>query len=90
MKRILLSLAIVTLAGSVAALGSTGAFFSDTETSLGNTFTAGAIDLKIDNTSYYNGAATSGTSWDLRDLTIEKFFNFLAVLPASSCSWPRR
>ncbi|OGG48473.1 hypothetical protein A3G63_01220 [Candidatus Kaiserbacteria bacterium RIFCSPLOWO2_12_FULL_52_8] len=81
MKRILLSLAIVTLAGSVAALGSTGAFFSDTETSLGNTFTAGAIDLKIDNTSYYNGAATSGTSWDLRDLTIEKFFNFLDLKP---------
>ena len=28
---------------------------SDTETSSGNTFSAGAIDLKIDNDSYYNG-----------------------------------
>ena len=35
--------------------GATGAFFSDTETSQGNTFTAGAIDLLVDNESYYNG-----------------------------------
>lgn len=33
----------------------TGAFFSDTETSTGNTFQAGAIDLKIDNECHYNG-----------------------------------
>jgi len=54
MKRILLSLGMIVFIGGVVA-GATGAFFSDTETSSGNTFTAGAIDLKIDSTSHYNG-----------------------------------
>lgn len=42
----------------VAAIvvGGTGAFFSDTETSTGNVFTAGAIDLKIDSEQHYNNA----------------------------------
>lgn len=55
MPRIILSLAIVLGAVGVIASGATGAFFSDSETSTGNTFAAGAIDLKIDNDSYYNG-----------------------------------
>ena len=40
----------------VAALswGATGAFFSDSETSTGNTFTAGAIDLTVDSQQHYN------------------------------------
>lgn len=54
MKRILLSLGIVTFVGA-AAVGATGAFFSDNETSTGNTFTAGAIDLKVDSQAHYNG-----------------------------------
>lgn len=70
---------LATLAAVSA--GGTGAFFSDTETSTGNTFTAGAIDLKIDNTSYYNGVLNPDTSWSLKDLTIEKFFNFLDLKP---------
>ena len=45
--------------------GATTAFFNDTETSTGNTFTAGAIDLGIDNTSYYNGVFNDETSWHL-------------------------
>ena len=40
---------------AVVAIGATGAFFSDTETSTGNTFTAGAIDLKVDSEQHYNG-----------------------------------
>lgn len=48
--------AFVILASvGVIMFGSTGAFFSDTEVSAGNTFTAGAIDLLVDNESYYNG-----------------------------------
>ena len=54
MKKILLSLSMIAVVG-VVVLGATGAFFSDTETSTGNTFTAGAIDLKVDNHSWYNG-----------------------------------
>ncbi len=47
MSKILLSLTIVT-AVAVIAIGATGAYFSDTETSTGNTFTAGSLDLNID------------------------------------------
>ncbi len=80
MKKILYSLSVVLALGAALA-GGTGAFFSDTELSLGNTFTAGAIDLKIDNTSYYNGVFSTSTSWTLSDLTIQKFFNFLDLKP---------
>ena len=80
MKRILYSLSIVLLVGAASA-GATGAFFSDAETSAGNTFAAGAIDLKIDNESYYNGALNASTTWQLADLTIQKFFDFPDVKP---------
>ena len=53
-SRILLALILIIGAGGALA-GGTSAFFSDAESSQGNTFTAGDIDLKIDNDSYYNG-----------------------------------
>ena len=81
MKKILMSLAVVVAVGA-GVIGATGAFFSDTETSVGNIFTAGAIDLKIDNTSYYNGEFNPGTSWELKDLGEgDLFFNFLDLKP---------
>lgn len=46
---------MIVFAGALIA-GATGAFFSDTETSTGNVFTAGAIDLKVDSTQHYNNA----------------------------------
>ncbi|KKR30520.1 MAG: hypothetical protein UT61_C0005G0001, partial [Candidatus Woesebacteria bacterium GW2011_GWA1_39_8] len=50
-------------------MGVTNAFFSDTETSKDNIFQAGELDLKIDNSSYYNGVYNPGTSWlQLADL----------------------
>ncbi|MDD5146317.1 MAG: TasA family protein [Candidatus Pacebacteria bacterium] len=55
--KIILSLAII---GAVAAIavGGTVAYFTDTETSTGNTFTAGTIDIAIDGqnpwTSHYS------------------------------------
>lgn len=70
MQRILLGLAvIVAVGGGVAA--STGAFFNDTETSTGNTFAAGSIDLKVDSQSHYDGLMCSpaptggGYTWQL-------------------------
>ena len=45
---------MIVFVGAVV-IGATGAFFSDTETSTGNTFTAGAIDLTIDSEQHYNG-----------------------------------
>ena len=53
-KQLFMSIAMLAFAG-VAIAGATGAFFSDTETSTGNTFTAGAIDLTIDSEQHYNG-----------------------------------
>lgn len=74
--------------------GGTQAFFSDTETSTGNTFSAGAIDLLIDNTSYGfdwnnpNASEPNGTwgpnpnnSWQLADLTNQLFFSFDDLKP---------
>lgn len=78
----------VLVLGTVSALGvyATSAFFSDTETSTGNTFVAGEIDLKVDNTSYVtdvNGdlVASPETSWQLSDLTNQLFFNFTDLKP---------
>ena len=80
MKRIIYSSAVLLFVLGISA-GATGAFFSDSEVSSGNTFAAGAIDLKIDNTSYYNNIFSTSTSWTLTDLTIQKFFNFLDLKP---------
>jgi predicted ribosomally synthesized peptide with SipW-like signal peptide len=55
MHRILLSLAAIVFAGGLVA-GGTGAFFSDSETSTANVFTAGAIDLMVDSEQHYNNA----------------------------------
>lgn len=49
-----MSLSVIA-AAAAAVVGGTGAFFSDSETSTGNTFTAGAIDLKVDSKQMYNG-----------------------------------
>ena len=54
MQRILASLILIAGVATALGVGATNAFFSDTETSTGNTFAAGAIDLKVDNESYYN------------------------------------
>lgn len=82
MRRIIFGLLTITAASAVIVSGLTGAFFSDTETSTGNTFAAGAIDLKVDNQSYYNGVLSEATSWGLDDLDNGRlFFNFLDLKP---------
>jgi len=48
MKRILLSIMTIALV-SGGAYGATQAFFSDTEKNIGNTFSAGTIDIAVDN-----------------------------------------
>ncbi len=54
-KQVLISLSVIAAVAAVA-MGGTMALFSDTETSNGNIFTAGAIDLKVDHTyASYNG-----------------------------------
>lgn len=73
------------MVGTVA-VGVTRSFFSDTETSTGNTFTAGAIDLKIDSEATYNGQPWATSTWALKDLvpTSDKFFNFADIKPGDS------
>ncbi|TSC88185.1 MAG: hypothetical protein G01um101416_208 [Microgenomates group bacterium Gr01-1014_16] len=87
MKKILLGLLVTGAVGGVAFYA-TNAFFSDTETSTGNTLQAGAIDLKVDNTCYYNGqACTQGPD--------DRFYwgglpNHPSPTPATnlcSCTW---
>lgn len=54
MKKVITSVGMIVFVGALV-VGGTGAFFSDTETSVGNVFTAGAIDLKVDSEQHYNG-----------------------------------
>ncbi|PIR38600.1 MAG: hypothetical protein COV34_00795 [Candidatus Zambryskibacteria bacterium CG10_big_fil_rev_8_21_14_0_10_42_12] len=91
--KILLSASMIAFVGAAAFTG-TGAFFSDEETSTGNTFTAGAIDLKIDNTSYgfdWNDPTNQNpegiwgpnpnNTWEMNDLTEQLFFRFDDLKP---------
>lgn len=61
MNKILLSLVTISLV-SVVAVGATRAYFSDTETSTGNSFTAGTLDLNLD------GANTNVVKFSLTNL----------------------
>src|SRR3989344_6650468 len=82
MKKILLSLGIISVTAVLVGVSATGAFLTDSEVSAGNTFVAGAIDLKIDNESYYNGSVSTSTSWQLSNLSSGLlFFNFRDLKP---------
>jgi len=85
-KKIMLSLALVGAVAAAVGLGSV-AFFSDTETSENNVLQAGAIDLEIDNHSYYNGYSVDGSmqfmpdnSWELGE-EMKAFFSFFDLKP---------
>jgi predicted ribosomally synthesized peptide with SipW-like signal peptide len=60
MKKIILSLAIVGVVGAVV-IGGTIAYFSDTETSTGNTFTAGTLNLDLTDWSDDGTQGETGT-----------------------------
>lgn len=92
-SKIIMSVGMIVFVAAVV-VGGTGAFFSDTETSTGNVFAAGDIDLQIDNESYafdYNipgydnpqgeFVLNPNTSWELTDLTVERFFDFYDLKP---------
>lgn len=86
-RKILLSILTVGAVGSLAYFGYTRAFFSDVETSTGNTFVAGEIDLKLNNESYIdqgNGLEVSeGTTWGIPNGTDSAglFFDFTDLKP---------
>jgi len=59
-KKILISISVIGVVAALA-IGATVAFFNDTETSEGNIFTAGSIDLKVDHYSaVYNNDECEG------------------------------
>ncbi len=60
MKKILISLAIIGVVAAIA-VGATVAYFSDTETSTGNTISAGTIDISVDGKNPWSGSYT--TAW---------------------------
>jgi predicted ribosomally synthesized peptide with SipW-like signal peptide len=66
MKTIVTSLGMIVFVAAIVA-GGTGAFFSDTETSTGNVFTAGAIDLKVDAQAHYAGLKCVDSKWVVED-----------------------
>lgn len=75
MKKILISLGIIGIV-SVVAVSGTVAYFSDTESSVGNTFSAGEIDLKID-----LQCDTGGCGFPEKDLAYDPFFYRCDIKP---------
>lgn len=61
MKKILISLSIIAAVGATV-VGVTRAYFSDTETSTGNTFSAGTLDLNL------NGGNTNVVKFTVADV----------------------
>jgi len=87
MKKIIISGSMV-VAVAALVIGATIAFFNDTETSTGNVFTAGSIDLSVDSFgAFRNGVGIPGAPWEATNLTSEKFFEFTDVKPGD---WFRR
>lgn len=76
---------LIAGAGAVIVGGATGAFFSDTETSTGNVFTAGAIDLEVDNESYYNGNVCANTGTAENPVWVWQG-NALFPVPGTTCT----
>lgn len=78
-KKLLISLSVLGIV-AVVAIGATVAYFTDTETSTSNSFTAGTIDLKVgDINADYNGKILDGFA--MTDIIEEKFFDFDDVKP---------
>jgi len=64
MKKIIISFSIIAAVAAIAVYATT-AYFTDSETSAGNTFSAGAIDLTIDSTQHFNNAVCVNGLWAL-------------------------
>jgi len=86
-KKILISLSVIGIVAAIA-IGGTIAYFNDTETSTGNIFVAGSIDLKVDHLKQtYNGAdcktcSVTVISDDTNNMVVEKFESSITPYPA--------
>jgi predicted ribosomally synthesized peptide with SipW-like signal peptide len=82
-KKIIISLSIIAAVGAIG-VSATMSFFNDQEISAGNIFTAGSLDLKIDQTkqTYNDANCDTCTVWGSKDLgTDDMFFNFTDIKP---------
>ena len=74
-KKILISLSVIGVVSTIA-IGGTIAYFSDVETSAGNTLTAGTLDLKIrDQDEFYRDGVTA--TWMATDVKPGNEYAFL-------------
>jgi hypothetical protein len=91
LRKILLSVFSIGIVALVAVIAS-DAFFFDEETSVGNSFVAGAIDLKLDNESYVDQGEglvlNAGTTWGnpngVEGVAVGKFFDFTDLKPGDN------
>lgn len=81
-----MSLGMIVFVGALVA-GGTGAFFSDTETSEGNTFTAGAIDLTVDSEQHYNNTVCVDGEWELDEGEVLESPQYPVIGSACSGTW---
>lgn len=68
-KKILISLSLIAAVAAIV-VGATTAWFSDTETSSGNTFTAGTIDISVDEQNPWT-AENTFTIEDMKPCEVE-------------------
>lgn len=86
-KKIIISLSVIGVVAAVA-IGGTIAYFNDTETSTGNIFTAGSLDLKVDHVRQtYNDVDCKTCSVVLvsdetNNMVVERFESPVASYPA--------
>ena len=83
-RKLLISLSIIGVAAAIG-IGGTFAYLSDTETSSGNTFTAGILDLKIDNTCHYDGMVCQSSVWAEEEVGSSRYPELLGQ--ACGCTW---
>ena len=74
--------AFIVLTVALIAAGASYSFFGDTESSTGNTFTAGKIDLKVDSEAHYNGLVCKDGAWTDPECSINKVSNWDFETPA--------
>lgn len=80
MKKILISIMTIGIAAAMMGAG-TFAYFTDTDTSPGNTFTTGTISIAISGDSFWDGHSPGS------DITISDgnaIFNFATIMPGDT------
>lgn len=91
-NKILISVAVIG-AVSALAIGGTIAYFTDTQTSTGNTFAAGTLDLKVDSTCHYDGmvcaSSERGSTWQLEDQNSTPVYPEL-LGTSCACTWAEK